>query len=285
MKKIIKKIFDYEIAAMFWLTLVVLIGAAINAEYLRAYGNTYLGIPNYIVGIYDILFAIILALLIEKFIIPGKKGEFNLENFWKGMFLVLPVLLWNSFNNIIAGIKQGMTLQSSFSLLIAAVISGAAPGIVEEICVRGLPLLNCMRAKCTEKRIPVYVIISSTIFSLLHAINLLSGMDIGKNLNQLFYTFAIGMVFGAVYLRCGSILPCIAAHFAMDFTAYILGLEDVKQQQSTASVVTGTFFNEYIVRNIPYMVMIIFAVFLIRKSKRGEICELWDNKLHDQTGL
>jgi hypothetical protein len=85
-------------------------------------------------------------------------------------------------------------------------------GISEELLLRGLLffLLGTL-----FPGLPIYLlpILGGVFFGLLHAYQGIGG--IGK-------TGLVGILFGFLYLATGSLIPCIALHFLMDFSSCFL---------------------------------------------------------------
>lgn len=69
----------------------------------------------------------------------------------------------------------------------------------------------CLRNKKTGSIVSVYLIGAA------HLTNLV-GLDVVSVSVQMAYSFVVGMVFAAVYLKNNSILQVIVAHFLIDFT-------------------------------------------------------------------
>ncbi|MFH4325388.1 CPBP family intramembrane glutamic endopeptidase, partial [Acinetobacter baumannii] len=70
----------------------------------------------------------------------------------------------------------------------------------------------------------------SVLFSLVHAINLLSGARLDATLLQLIYTTAMGFLFAAVYLRTNNLLIPIIGHFVINFSGVLqdMGIDPEK---------------------------------------------------------
>ena len=86
-------------------------------------------------------------------------------------------------------------------------------GFLEEVIFRGL----LFKAICSDS-LKSAVIISSLSFAVGHIVNLFngSGMALVSNICQIFYAFSAGLLFVLIFLRSGSLLPCIACHSALN---------------------------------------------------------------------
>jgi hypothetical protein len=89
-------------------------------------------------------------------------------------------------------------------------------GFVEESIFRGL-MLNALKAHGYWKA----AIITSLLFGLTHAMNLLAGKSVADDMAQIFYAVAIGFAFAALVLKKGIIWPLVLAHFLIDFFNFI----------------------------------------------------------------
>jgi len=80
-----------------------------------------------------------------------------------------------------------------------------------------------MRGKPDSKRIRRVFLVTSILFSLMHLVN---GYGAGNTIVQLIATFIMGMFWGAIYLRTGSILITIVFHFLYDVFSNMMVLPD-----------------------------------------------------------
>lgn len=107
----------------------------------------------------------------------------------------------------------GFTLNLSVFESILYVLTMLCVGFIEELIFRGF----LFKALCRDG-IKTAVIISSLTFGMGHIVNLFngSGMEFLPNLCQLCYAAAAGFMFVMLFIRSGSLLPCIAAHSALN---------------------------------------------------------------------
>lgn len=133
-------------------------------------------------------------------------------------------------------------------------------GIAEEIVYRGIPVAVMMRGKPDSKRIRIVFIVTSLMFSLMHLVN---GYGAGNTIVQLIATFIMGMFWGAIYLRTGSILITIVFHFLYDVLTTMMVLPDPIQASNIIFLL--------LVQLLPIALVIV----LMRKSKMEEIKKTW----------
>ena len=89
------------------------------------------------------------------------------------------------------------------------VLSKFCVGFLEEMIFRSL-LFKAM----AKDGVKVAIIVSSVTFGIGHIVNLFngSGAELLPNLLQVVYAIAIGFAFVMIYVKTGSLLPCILTH-------------------------------------------------------------------------
>ena len=214
--------------------------------------------------------AAILCLLIYWLHNKRKPKEFfTVRNF--GPYLLMG---WSIFVvegiTLIENIVQGQKLGS----IALAVLMGFSPGIKEEVMFRIIPIAIVMKGVDKEKNMWIGFFTSGIIFSLIHILNIIAGADPVMSLIQAFYAFCVGLVFAAIYLRTGNMWITIFLHSFTDIIAF-LGLEE---QQNLGVQVTrvGTWDQLLLIGfGILYLIN---AIYIFRKSKRGEALITWKQK-------
>ncbi len=141
----------------------------------------------------------------------GLKKDFHLNRptqSAKNMLFYLPLLLIST-SNLWLGIRMDLTPAAlgSHILLMLCV------GFLEELIFRG-----CLFEAHGKKSMKTAVIVSSLTFGAGHIINIFngSGMSFGNVLFQIAFAILIGFLFVMVYLRSGSLIPCILSHQAIN---------------------------------------------------------------------
>lgn len=84
-------------------------------------------------------------------------------------------------------------------------------GILEEVIFRGL-LFKAMEKDSRKAAI----LVSSVTFGLGHIVNLLNGAPVFSTILQIIYAAAAGFLFTMIFLKTGSIIPCILCHCAVN---------------------------------------------------------------------
>ena len=123
----------------------------------------------------------------------------------------------------------GCAMKVSATEAALRVVSMLCVGFIEEIIFRGF-LFKAM-CKTNVKRA---VIISSATFGIGHIVNLLNGAPVFGTLMQIIYAVALGFLFTIIFLRSGSLIPCILTHSAIN------SLSTFAREQTDAQLIVIT---------------------------------------------
>jgi len=140
------------------------------------------------------------------------RRAFRGEGPLRGLAFVLPALLfavWNLGYNLSSGARLGGS-----ALYIQALITALAPALFEEVLFRGIFLYNLEKKGLGSF---ACLFISAALFAAVHLTNL-AGQNLAAVALQLGYSFVIGLVLGAIYLKNHSLVQVAAVHFLIDFT-------------------------------------------------------------------
>ncbi len=143
-------------------------------------------------------------------------------------------------------------------------------GFSEEVIFRGLPLSYLKRQLRSEKQVPLIVIITGIIFGLTHLTNIFVGASVSASLVQGVVTICIGIFLGAVFMRGGNILVPMLLHTLHD----MLMLSFMKADEVSAVLTEEASLSD-ISEVLLCAALAAFGFFLIRRSKRREICDMW----------
>lgn len=159
--------------------------------------------------------------------------------------IVLPALLfpaWNIFYNL----SSGMTI-GGIAFFVEGILTAMAPALFEEVIFRGIFISNLRK----DNKSSMYCLfVTAAVFALLHLTNIV-GMDMISVLVQFGYSFVIGLVLAAVYLKNGSLLQVVIVHFLIDFTSRIF-----VEQASISSIVHLILFSVLLAAEAVYAVVI-----------------------------
>ena len=157
-----------------------------------------------------VLFGLVLSLLALGFMRKNELYDYiGLKAFngsKKDFLWFIPLILISSVN-----LWNGLTLNETILVSVLSVVSMCFVGFLEEVIFRGF----LFRGMC-ESSIKKAIIISSLTFGMGHIVNLLLGAPVFDTLLQLIYASAIGFCYTAIAYRCGSIIPCILSHIAVN---------------------------------------------------------------------
>ena len=264
LKKIRSLTYQYAIPAafiIFVLTDLLLLGL----------GQLFSFLPPTLPMLYlvEIIFILIPVALMFFF---GFSSAFKKGNILRGLFYLLPSVV---FQLLVLGIFFSENLGNSdanwkpWYLVVYGVFSVIGIGVREECIFRGT-LQNILAKKYAKsvKGIWITVIVTALTFGLTHVTNVFFGMDPLAVLTQVISATCLGILFGAVYLRSGSIWALILIHTLTDIAGlaqstflYFDDIEDMNQLSWSWK------------KLIIYLIYIGFAAFLLRPSKHKQICE------------
>lgn len=146
-------------------------------------------------------------------------------------------------------------------------------GICEETVFRVIPVSCLMRQWHEEKKIPIILAISAITFGLIHATNIAGGASIPITIVQVLGAGFMGVLFCAVYLRSGNILPVILMHFITDFICF---MDSTQTNQNGIMIAQISYIN--IIDLVVTAILAAIGLYLVRPSKRAEIIAVWNKK-------
>ena len=206
----------------------------------------------------------------------GFSSAFKKGSFFRGLLCCLPFIviqLFLLFLFLSVNLRNPETNWKPWYLIIYGVFSIVGVGVREE-CLYRATIQNIVAKKHANsvKGIWITVIVSSIIFGLTHATNLFFGMDPRAVLAQVISSAALGLLFGAVYLRSGSLWALILIHTLTDIAGLasstflsISDIEDLNQMSGAWSLPLGVIFK--------WLIYIGLTAFLLRPSKCKQIRE------------
>ena len=270
------KLLDHPVPGYFLLFIIaqicISLGSQIDAAvspYIPGYGQeiSMLGRTEILAtGFGSAAGALAAILIFALWFRPDYKKAFSLQNFSKGLLMMLPVLLIHFAGSAVSVVSFGA------SSVLLAFLHALAPGFGEEAAFRILGISNYMRTIKTETGIKRIFWFSSILFAAVHLSNLYAGADLFATIFQVIYCVGIGMILGAVYLRTGNIWVIMLAHMSLDFFELCRG--DLGTSSGIMSVIG---IGDWITMAAA-VVGAVTALRLIDKKYYPEITELWDRK-------
>ncbi len=146
----------------------------------------------------------VLLFFIKKNGLSEKYGLCKPKASAKEMLYYIPLALL-----LLANVMFGVKLNVSVEEAVLYMLTMLCVGLLEEIIFRGM----LFRA-IAENGLKWAVSVSSITFGIGHIINLFngSGAELLPNLLQVVYAIAAGFMFVMIFLKSGSLVPCIILH-------------------------------------------------------------------------
>ena len=161
-----------------------------------------------------------------------------------------------------------------FKPSVNAVVMALTAGVFEETLFRAVPNFVGMGYLKSESRSLRLAVVVSILFGLSHLVNLTGGSDLYMTILQAVSSAGVGLMFMAIYLRTGSILPTMFLHALYDWMCFVSD-----PTLTDNGLVTGaTPLSAQIVEIILTVIRTAIALYMLRKSKWREINEVWDKK-------
>lgn len=108
--------------------------------------------------------------------------------------------------------NDGLNLTSIPNLLLMLIIQICVIGVIEEIMFRGI-ILKALEGKGTT----VAVLISSVLFGITHALQLIGGQSLEDTILQIIYAFVLGAVLALLVLHKHTLMATILFHGVHNF--------------------------------------------------------------------
>lgn len=235
MKKLYQK--DEIWFAVLWIVLYVVLFQ--NADNI----SNSIAFPKLITAPVGLVLSAVLYGFIRKNGLTAYYGLCPFKGNRKAYLYFLPLVVLCS-TNLWRGVTMNLTIASS----ILHIISMCCVGFLEEVIFRGL-LFNGMR-KENEK---TAILVSSLTFGIGHIVNLLSGADLLSTLLQVCYATAIGFLFTVMFLKSGSLIPCIVAHAVVNSLSAFAreGTDLFNTVTAVIITVVATLYAIYILKKVP----------------------------------
>ena len=148
---------------------------------------------------------------------------------------------------------------------LSALITAVYAGINEEVTDRAIPLAVMMRNKPTSRRIRLSALVSTLVFSLLHAVNILQGQSVPDTIAQIIFAAGMGLFFAVVYLRTGSILLTIVIHTLHDYGAYFVLSFDATEASPIVTLLSLA------AQYLPF----VLGILMLRRKHHPAIIDTW----------
>lgn len=160
------------------------------------------GIPKLYTMFLSLVMAAVLLVFICQNGLTKYYGLCKVSGSWRDYLYFLPLFLISTCN-----LWRGIAWPENFLKAAPAMVAFSVAGLLEELIFRGL----LFKAMCRDDQ-KAAIIVGSLTFGVGHIVNLLTGADFLFTLLQVVYATAIGYLFITIFLKSGSIVPCIIAH-------------------------------------------------------------------------
>ena len=263
------KILDHPILAMFIFMIVFNIVSGLLSLTLLLSSDE--SVKNIISAGIAAVTLIIMELIFTK---VWFKGEFDttlgLPNMKKGFMYIIPVLIAEIICVII---DRFMNPDVAMNNLVKCFAYAFIAGVAEEMLFRSYALANFMRICKSYKQMMTAVILTALVFGSVHIFNIFSGGNVDITIVQTVFAVFFGIITAAIYLRTGSISYCMILHFVYDFIGMIY--LDMAESGAMQGALTIKAIADSAIISI---VSAVVGLYIIRKSKYGEIREIWNKK-------
>ncbi len=216
--------------------------------------------------------AFIMLAIHKRWFYPEYEGSFSFDNrFGKWLIVTIAILLALIIPDFIIMTMTGTNFvaPSVKSILVALVA-----GTTEETIFRGIPASYAMRHLNDRKKLPMVIVITSLLFSLVHATNIFSGASVSATLLQLLTSFGIGTTLCALYFRSGNIILPMLLHFLYDVYA-LMNADSVTE----AGVLDASLTVKDLTTNLViFVIEIAITLYLLRGPVLDDLTKIWKKK-------
>ncbi len=167
------------------------------------------GIPKLFTMFLSIAMAVVLIGFIRQNSLKTYYGLCGVRGSMKNYLYFLPLILLCTCN-----LWNGLAMPGNRLKALPAIVTMTMAGLLEELIFRGL-LFKAM----SKENPKAAIIVGSLTFGMGHIVNLLNGAPVPDTLLQIAYATAIGYLFIVIFLKSGSIVPCIIAHCVINGTS------------------------------------------------------------------
>lgn len=186
----------------------------------------------------------------------------------EGLLLGLPILLYWAATMIIALVSGNFAFKGiSTGIIYTSVIAG----FMEELAWRHGMISTLLRKWDTTDKIVPAVCVSAVIFGMVHALNALAGADLFHTFLQVAESTMIGIFFGAIFLRSGSLLTCMIIHTVHDIYAIAISPE-----VEASGLITGSITLVNILDLFLCIILGAVGLYYLSPKFRDGIVTLWD---------
>ncbi len=234
--------------------------------------GTVMGVSDTVSYLITIIAALIVLIVFGRWFAPQFKGFLQPAVSVKTvLILCIPELILSLVSASATEITNGYWF---FKPTLNAVVMALTAGIFEETLFRAMPAFAGMHYLKSESRSLRLAVVVSILFGLSHLANLSDGSGFYMTILQAVSTMGTGLMFMAIYLRTGTIVPTMFLHGLYDWLCFVSD----PSLTDDGLVTNATPVSDQIVEVILTVIRVGIALYLLRRSKWKEINDVWDKK-------
>ena len=184
--------------------------------------------PNSTNALTGIVFMIGIILCLKKKKLLSYYGINNLKGLeYKNLIFCLPMIIV-----ALGNLRYGIHINNSWVQIVFISLEALGVGFAEEMLFRSFLMKAIMNKSTTAA-----IIISSTVFGIIHIFNLLYGADTIATLAQVVYATALGLMFSIFFYKTNNIVPCVICHSIINMTNTFLPNDLSNEQLCTGWII------------------------------------------------
>ena len=190
--------------------------------------SSVINTPNSINALTGIIFMIGIVLCLKKKKLLSYYGINSLKELeYKNLIFCLPMIII-----ALGNLRYGIHINDSWDQIVYISLEALGVGFAEEILFRGFLMKAIMNKSATAA-----IIVSSTVFGIIHIFNLLYGADTVATLAQVVYATALGLMFSVFFYKTNNIVPCVICHSIINMTSTFLPNDLSNKQLCTGWII------------------------------------------------
>ena len=199
---------------------------------------------------------------------PDYEGSFPLHvPLGDAIRWTVPLWIFLGLCVVLEGVMNGFFFRIDFNIIAMCLYAG----FFEESIFRIFMVAIGMRYLSGEKRVWWAVILSSVLFGLFHAGNILGGAPVETTIHQVINSVLFGIFMAALVLRTGSVLPSAISHTLYDIIAMV----------TTPGIMDGVMHTTPDMTSYIELALVLIPAYvgyrMIREHK-AEILAIWEEK-------
>lgn len=233
---------------------------------------SYLGNVKDVDMITNTLTRFIIGLIfITVFFKLGRKNVLSFRNIKKSILIVLPAMIISINNFPFIAYMQGRAniLEPGYRIILF-LAECLSIGFLEEIIFRGAIFVYLLESFSGKKRgTLISIVISASVFGLMHIANLFAGASIVGTLLQVGYSFLMGILWAVMYLKTSNLWLVMILHTTYNFFGQVMFY---------LGFVNGRYDSITLVITIVFAMLITYyVVILLRNDKMMLLENLGEN--------